>query len=98
MTYRGRERESHAHRNQRTRVTRQGWQGRLRVDTRTRIDGGKRSFFAHPPAGRRPVAVELAFELAPNLGESWDWTFQQLRDHFVAHVGAHEDGDVTGRA
>ena len=65
------------------------------VDTRTLVDGGKQRFFATRQQAQA-YADQLASELAPNLGESWDWTFQQLRDHFVAHVErAHEDGDVT---
>ena len=65
------------------------------VDTRTLIDGGKRSFFATRQQAQA-YADQLASELAPNLGESWDWTFQQLRDYFVAHVkSAYDDGDIT---
>ena len=65
------------------------------VDTRTLVDGGKQRFFATRQQAQA-YADQIASELAPNLGESWDWTFQQLRDYFVAHVErAHEDGEVT---
>ena len=65
------------------------------VDTRYIVDGGNRRFFDTRQQAQAYVD-HIASELAPNLGESWDWTFQQLRDHFVAHVErAHEDGDVT---
>jgi len=65
------------------------------VDTRSIIDGGKRSFFATRQQAQAYID-HLVTEISPNLGESWDWSFQDLRDHFISHIErAYEDGEVT---
>lgn len=65
------------------------------VDTRSLIEGGKRNFFATRQQAQA-YADHIATEMAPSLDESWDWSFADLRDHFVSHIErAFNDGEMT---